>query len=195
MEPDPTVLASLRKAVEAMPDDVPLRVHLATLLLQAGQRDEAIRHVGAVLQRDPGNTEALALLQRPAAPAPSPSPSAPQVPPAPQAPPAGPDSATAGPVPPNSPVPPNGPPPAGPPAPEAGLAGPRRQDRSPDFDWSQAESELSDVLPPMFVGSEETSADSASAPAEAFDAEHTTLKLADVAGMNQVKQRDRKSVV
>ena len=77
MEPDPTVLASLRKAVEAMPDDVPLRVHLATLLLQAGQRDEAIRHVGAVLQRDPGNTEALALLQRPAAPAPSPS--APQV--------------------------------------------------------------------------------------------------------------------
>jgi AAA+ superfamily predicted ATPase len=193
MEPDPTVLASLRKAVEAMPDDVPLRVHLATLLLQAGQRDEAIRHVGAVLQRDPGNTEALALLQRPAAPAPSPP--APQVPPTPQVPPAtsatsaGPDNATGGPVPPNSPVPPAGPPPAGPPAPEAGLAGPRRQDRSPDFDWSQAESELSDVLPPMFVGSEETSADSASAPAEAFDAEHTTLKLADVAGMNQVKQR------
>jgi AAA+ superfamily predicted ATPase len=182
MEPDPTVLASLRKAVEAMPDDVPLRVHLATLLLQADQRDEAIRHVGAVLQRDPGNTEALALLQRPAAPAPSPP--TPQVPPASQVPPTGPDNATAGPVPPSSPVPP-----AGPPAPEAGLAGPRRQDRSPDFDWSQAESELSDVLPPMFVGSEETSADSASAPAEAYDAEHTTLKLADVAGMNQVKQR------
>ena len=182
MEPDPTVLASLRKAVEAMPDDVPLRVHLATLLLQAGQRDEAIRHVGAVLQRDPGNTEALALLQRPAAPAPSP--------PAGPAGPAGPDNASAGTVPPASSVPPNGPPsPAGPPAPEPGLSGPRRQDRSADFDWSQAESELSDVLPPMFVGSEETSADSASAPAEAYDAERTTLKLADVAGMNQVKQR------
>jgi AAA+ superfamily predicted ATPase len=182
MEPDPTVLASLRKAVEAMPDDVPLRVHLATLLLQAGQRDEAIRHVGAVLQRDPGNTEALALLQRPAAPAPSP--------PAGPANPAGPDNASAGTVPPASSVPPNGPPsPAGPPAPEPGLSGPRRQDRSADFDWSQAESELSDVLPPMFIGSEETSADSASAPAEAYDAERTTLKLADVAGMNQVKQR------
>jgi AAA+ superfamily predicted ATPase len=182
MEPDPTVLASLRKAVEAMPDDVPLRVHLATLLLQAGQRDEAIRHVGAVLQRDPGNTEALALLQRPAAPAPSP--------PAGPAGPAGPDNASAGTVPPASSVPPNGPPsPAGPPAPEPGLSGPRRQDRSADFDWSQAESELSDVLPPMFIGSEETSADSASAPAEAYDAERTTLKLADVAGMNQVKQR------
>ena len=185
MEPDPTVLASLRKAVEAMPDDVPLRVHLATLLLQAGQRDEAIRHVGAVLQRDPGNTEALALLQRPAAPAPSPP-----SPPSPPAGPAGPDNASAGTVPPASSVPPSGPPsPAGPPAPEPGLSGPRRQDRSADFDWSQAESELSDVLPPMFIGSEETSADSASAPAEAYDAERTTLKLADVAGMNQVKQR------
>ena len=69
MEPDPTVLASLRKAVEAMPDDVPLRVHLATLLLRAGQRDEAIRQVGAVLQRDPGNAEALALVQEPPGPA------------------------------------------------------------------------------------------------------------------------------
>ena len=45
------------------------------------------------------------------------------------------------------------------------------------------------MLPPMFIGSEETSADSASAPAEAYDAERTTLKLADVAGMNQVKER------
>ena len=63
MEPEPTVLDSLRRAVEAMPDDVPLRVHLAALLLRAGQRDEAIRHVGAVLQRDPGNTAALGLLR------------------------------------------------------------------------------------------------------------------------------------
>src|SRR5882672_7150272 len=83
MEPEPTVLDSLRKAVEAMPDDVPLRLHLATMLLQAGQRDEAVRHLGAVLQRDPGNAQALGLLQErdpaapppPAAPAPSPDPS------------------------------------------------------------------------------------------------------------------------
>src|SRR5580704_11368605 len=61
MEPDP-LLASLRNAVAAMPDDVPLRLHLAALLLRREQRDEAVRHLGAVLQRDPGNTEALALL-------------------------------------------------------------------------------------------------------------------------------------
>jgi thioredoxin-like negative regulator of GroEL len=43
MEPEPAVLDSLRKAVDAMPDDVPLRLHLAGLLLGAGQRDEASR--------------------------------------------------------------------------------------------------------------------------------------------------------
>src|SRR5580700_9348220 len=66
MEPEPTVLDSLRKAVEAMPDDLPLRLHLATMLLHAGQRDEAVRHLGAVLQRDPGNAEAMRLLTAPA---------------------------------------------------------------------------------------------------------------------------------
>ena len=65
MESEP-LLDSLRSAVTAMPDDVPLRLHLAALLLRAGQRDEAVRHLGAVLQRDPGNGEALAMLDRPA---------------------------------------------------------------------------------------------------------------------------------
>src|SRR5271154_5696196 len=61
MESEP-LLDSLRSAVTAMPDDVPLRLHLAALLLRRGQRDEAVRHLGAVLQRDPGNAEALAML-------------------------------------------------------------------------------------------------------------------------------------
>src|SRR6266571_4105758 len=138
MEPEPTVLDSLRKAVEAMPDDVPLRLHLAAMLLRAGQRDEAVRQLGAVLQRDPGNTQALGLLRDPA----------------PR------------------------------PAEAAGPGG------SPQYDWSQAEDELRDVLPAMFVGGE--AADSASAgidEADAYDAEHTGLTLADVAGMAEVKQR------
>ena len=150
MEPDLTVLASLRKAVEAMPDDVPLRVHLATLLLKAGQRDEAIRHVGAVLQRDPGNSEALALLQR-QPPAPDP----------------GPPGQTA---PADAPSPPRAP--------------------APDYDWSQAETELRDVLPPMFVGGDEGATGAAAREAvDAYDAEPSTLRLADVAGMTPVKQR------
>src|ERR1700733_9705844 len=86
MEPQPPVLDSLRKAVESMPDDVPLRLHLATMLLSAGQRDEAVRHLGAVLQRDPSNGTALALLRDPA-PAPPP-PAQPGPPATPQASPA-----------------------------------------------------------------------------------------------------------
>src|SRR6202007_872824 len=65
MEPEP-LLDSLRNAVAAMPDDVPLRLHLVTMLLRAGQRDEAVRHLGAVLQRDPGNAEAMRMLTLPA---------------------------------------------------------------------------------------------------------------------------------
>ena len=61
MESDP-LLESLRNAVTAMPEDVPLRLHLATMLLRSGHRDEAVRHLGAVLQREPGNAEAMRML-------------------------------------------------------------------------------------------------------------------------------------
>ena len=48
MEPDP-LLDSLRNAVTAMPDDVPLRLHLATMLLRAGQREQ-VREILASLR-------------------------------------------------------------------------------------------------------------------------------------------------
>ncbi len=172
MEPEPTVLDSLRKAVEAMPDDVPLRLHLATMLLQAGQRDEAVRQLGAVLQRDPGNAQALGLLR-------DPGPAGPGVP--------GPAEAAAQPpAAPGTDSPERGGLPASPPPPAPGTG-----DHGQQYDWSQAEDELRDVLPAMFVGDGET-ADSASAgidEADAYDAEHTGLSLADVAGMTEVKQR------
>jgi SpoVK/Ycf46/Vps4 family AAA+-type ATPase len=147
MEPEHSVLDSLRKAVDAMPDDVPLRLHLATLLLQDGQRDEAIRQVGAILQRDPGNSAALALLQNPSAeravvPPPQPA--------------LAPEAATAV-------------------VPEAPAG---------KFDWTQAEDELRDVLPAMFVGEAGDIGIE-----DAYDTEHTGLTLADVAGMTEVKHR------
>ena len=58
---DPLVL-SLRAAVEAAPEDIPLRMHLAELLASRGMRDEAVRQAAAVLQRDPANTTALRLI-------------------------------------------------------------------------------------------------------------------------------------
>jgi len=165
MEPEPTVLDSLRKAVEAMPDDVPLRLHLATMLLQARQRDEAIRQLGAVLQRDPGNARALGLLRDT-----GPGPAEAEGEPAADHPVISAERA-------GSPAP----------APAADAD----PGTAPHYDWSQAEDELRDVLPAMFVGDGEA-ADSASAgidEADAYDAEHAGLTLADVAGMTEVKQR------
>jgi SpoVK/Ycf46/Vps4 family AAA+-type ATPase len=159
MEPEPTVLDSLRRAVEAMPDDVPLRLHLATLLLRGGQRDEAIRQVGAVLQRDPGNTTALGLLRDSPAPA-----EAPGQPPAG----AGDISAERAVV----------------------LPPPAEGSKSPQYDWSQAEDELRDVLPAMFIGEGDAAGPAAGLEeADAYDAEHAGLSLSDVAGMTEVKQR------
>jgi AAA+ superfamily predicted ATPase len=144
MQPEQPVLDSLRKAVEAMPDDVPLRLHLATMLLKAGLRDEAIRQVGAILQREPGNASAMALLQEPAVPRPQ------EAAPQPE------------------------------PSPAAGA----------EYDWSRAESEVGDVLPPMFVGgSSADTSGSGDREAAAFDVERSVLRLADVAGMAEVKHR------
>ena len=62
-----SLLDSLRVAVDASPDDVGLRAHLAELLAQAGRRDEAVYHAASVLRRDPRHSGALRLLSRAAA--------------------------------------------------------------------------------------------------------------------------------
>jgi len=177
MESEP-LLDSLRSAVTAMPDDVPLRLHLAALLLRAGQRDEAVRHLGAVLQRDPGNGEALALLtgQPPSAPADPAVSSERTVAPAD-------DSASSPAV--ADPAD-NGDAPAPPPASAAPPAAGTGEDTT-SYDWSQAEDELRDVLPAMFVG--DAGSTSALDEARAYDAEPAGLTLADVAGLTEVKQR------
>ena len=160
MESEP-LLDSLRSAVTAMPDDVPLRLHLASLLLRAGQRDEAVRHLGAVLQRDPGNGEALALLtgQHPSAPAdPAVSPERTVAPAGDSASsPAVADPADDGDAPVLPTAPPANPAPAAPPAPQTPAAPPAPPaagagEDTASYDWSQAEDELRDVLPAMFVG-------------------------------------------
>ncbi|SDY55623.1 ATPase family associated with various cellular activities (AAA) [Micromonospora pattaloongensis] len=63
MSDDP-LIASLSAAVEARPDDLPLRLHLAALLLDAARPAEAIAQLGRALTHDPGNAEAQALMQR-----------------------------------------------------------------------------------------------------------------------------------
>jgi hypothetical protein len=76
---DSPLIASLAAAVDARPDDVPLRLHLAGLLLDAGRQADAIAQIGRALAHDPGNADGHALMQRAlggGAPPPAPAPAA-----------------------------------------------------------------------------------------------------------------------
>jgi AAA+ superfamily predicted ATPase len=64
MSDDSPLIQSLRKAVEAAPADVPLRLHLAELLLDAGRQDTAVAEVAVALQHAPGDTQARELMMR-----------------------------------------------------------------------------------------------------------------------------------
>jgi AAA+ superfamily predicted ATPase len=179
MEPEP-LLDSLRNAVAAMPDDLPLRLHLATMLLRAGLRDEAVRHLGAVLQRDPGNAEAIRLLTSPAEAAGPPASPSGEVDSSPERV-RGSSSSPTGPIPVQEESPSG--------AAETGAGPAGAADEPADgYDWSQAEDELRDVLPSMFVG-EAGSVSAGLDEARAYDAESAGLTLADVAGLDEVKKR------
>ncbi|MDP9796310.1 AAA+ superfamily predicted ATPase [Catenuloplanes nepalensis] len=93
MPDESRLITSLRGAVEAAPDDVPLRLHLAEILLREGHSDAAITEIAFALQRVPGDPDARALMAHamslpgppaPAAPA-APTPAATAPTPAPAA--------------------------------------------------------------------------------------------------------------
>ncbi|HEV2346292.1 MAG TPA: ATP-binding protein [Actinocrinis sp.] len=160
------LIDSLRKAVEAAPRDVPLRLHLAGLLLDAGATAEAISHLGLVLAAEPTSTAALALMQRAvggSSPAPGATPQAAPIP--------GPS------------VSPDSLPDAIPPAPGAPPTGGFGEPDFEGFDWDAAARDLGEALPPMFVDGDEELTE------PAFDVESSTVRLADVGGMAQVKKR------
>ncbi|MGW2020205.1 ATP-binding protein [Streptomyces sp. NPDC001927] len=73
MSDESPLIRSLRAAVAAAPEDVPLRLHFAELLLAEGRGDEAVAEAAVALQHAPGDGAARALMVRamglPAAPA------------------------------------------------------------------------------------------------------------------------------
>ncbi|MEO3817894.1 ATP-binding protein [Plantactinospora sp. B24E8] len=165
-----SVITSLTTAVEANPDDVPLRLHLAGLLLDGGRSGEAIAHIGQALARNPSDQEAQRLMQRalgvpPADPAPATTPA--------------PDAADAA----SSGTPATSGPgqPAGPPS--APSTGP-----SADDPLAAYEQELADVVPPRFAAGDEPEPVAGEAD-RMFDVETSTIRLADVGGMTDVKER------
>jgi len=133
---------SLRAAVEAAPEDVPLRLHLAETLVAAGNRAEAVRQAGGVLQRDPENAAALRLIANGTVSADS-----------------------------------------GPPTPLSEVAADGEAET-----LRRLESELAGVAPPMYVDAEvEGESD--------YEIESVGLRLADVAGMAEVKARLQAAVL
>ncbi|MGW3654352.1 ATP-binding protein [Streptomyces sp. NPDC005151] len=64
MPNESALIQSLRTAVAAAPDDVPLRLHLAELLLSDGLNDAAVSEAAVALQHAPGDAGARALMVR-----------------------------------------------------------------------------------------------------------------------------------
>jgi AAA+ superfamily predicted ATPase len=161
----------LRAAVERAPDDLALRLHLAGLLLDAGRADESIAHLAAVLAQDPGSAEARALMARAVAP---------------EGPPTG-RPAVSPPAPPVEPTAPSPSQPVEPPAAQSPPDIPHPAPPGDGFDWASAETELGDVVPPMFVDG--SAGEDASELGPAYDLERSTVRLSDVGGMTEVKAR------
>src|SRR5438067_44782 len=59
MAVDPALLAALNEALQKDPQSVPLRLHLAGLLMQSGGEQAALEHYAVILVRDPANVPAL----------------------------------------------------------------------------------------------------------------------------------------
>jgi AAA+ superfamily predicted ATPase len=150
MPDDSPLIQSLRTAVAAAPADVPLRLHLAELLLNEGRSEAAVAEAAVALQHAPGDARARELMMRAM------------------------DMPT-----------------------DVPTDVPGRQQhptRRPGFDWTAAEEQVGDVVPPRFVEApvraDGQDDQDESGDAEAWDVEAPgTVRLADVGGMREVKDR------
>ena len=165
------LIDSLLQAVSAQPQDLPLRLHLAELLIADQRGEEAIAHCATALQQDPGNTRARELMGQALTP-PTPTPEQPAHP--------------------QTPNPPS-------PAEQSG-AGEQSEPAAPstgqgaDFDWGSAEEQFRDGPAPMFVGDDDrteplSDGGTPAVPQDVWEVEQAGVTLADVGGMAEVKER------
>jgi SpoVK/Ycf46/Vps4 family AAA+-type ATPase len=167
--PDP-LLASLAAAVAAAPDDLPLRLHYGQLLLAAGQAVEALTEAATVIRADPANAVARDLMS--AASAALTGSAAPHDTSEPK--PAEPASVQSEPTVQQEPA-----------EPEISATPVPERTGSELFDWSEAEKAFEGVVPQMFVGEDPDDPNAAASG----DVEQAGVRLADVAGMKDVKER------
>ena len=195
------LIASLTRAVEAAPDDVRLRTHLAELLIGVGRGAEAVTHCAIALQHAPTDDAARALMARALSPQTAQAP-------AEQAASMLEEQATSVSTPAGVPQGKEDPSEAvtTPPEPESSEApafgSSTTSDNTGDFDWRRAEEDLGGPAAP-FVSSRPSEpsdsdpalckprpvrADGHSDPAD-WEVERAGVRLADVGGMTEVKNR------
>ncbi|MFJ8162518.1 ATP-binding protein [Streptomyces sp. NPDC096136] len=171
--PESPLLQSLRTAVAAAPEDVPLRLHLAELLLSAGLHDAAVTEAAAALQHAPGDGAAREVMARAMGMPAAPTPVAPITSTVADHVSSGEPAASTGPA-----------------APTEPATAPEEPSRPAGFDWQAAEQEVDGIVEPRFVepplradgsGDPEDAAWEVSAP--------DVVRLADVGGMQEVKDR------
>nr|WSW58061.1 ATP-binding protein [Streptomyces sp. NBC_00998] len=182
MSDESPLIRSLRAAVAAAPEDVPLRLHFTELLLAEGRHNEAVAQAAVALQHAPGDEAVRDLMVRAMQ---LPTVGTPPTPPAPTATPAPPASTTT------------------PPQAAAAAAPSPATDgtQPPAFDWAAAEQEVAGVVGPRFAADPTDAGDATEAPltadgsgdpadASAWDIDAPgDVRLADVGGMQQVKDR------
>ena len=186
------LIDSLTAVVSDRPGDVPLRLHLAELLIADGRGTDAVPHLGVVLASEPTNERAAALMRSalgvPEAPA--------QVAPtaeamaAPAATPQPADTPTA--PAPTAPAPQKSAPASGSGADEATPASsntPTQGGESQNFDWRSAEEQVGGPAPAFVNGAEPVYNEAPPAAEDVWDVEIATSTLADVGGMQDVKDR------
>ena len=193
---DDPLITSLRRAVEATPADVPLRLQLAEMLIAHGRAHEAVQHLGVVLGQAPTETRALDLMRQalgaPATPATARSsqddarssqPSSTQ-----QSEVGSPADSTPVETASESEIPEASATPEVPSLADA-IPGQTRVpgDMDDSFDWDAAArdlGDLGDIAQPLFIGD-----DGEQLTEPAYDLESSSVSLADVGGMEQVKKR------
>ncbi|WP_306204341.1 AAA family ATPase [Actinoplanes sp. RD1] len=159
------LIDSLAAAVAASPDDLPLRLHLAELLVAAGRTTEAIGHAAMLLSRHPADADAQRVMA--AALGTSPAPSSPS-------------SASHSSASPSS---------TSPSFASPSSAAPGSSDKS-GVDWAALEGEFADVVPPRFAPASPDESEPVRGHGDrAFDVERSAVTLADVGGMTEVKER------
>ena len=181
------LIDSLTAVVSDRPGDVPLRLHLAELLIADGRGADAVPHLGVVLASEPTNERAAALMRSalgvPEAPA--------QVAPTAEAMAA--PAATPQPAPsPTAPAPQKSAPASGSGADEATPASsntPTQGGESQTFDWRSAEEQVGGPAPAFVEGTEPVYNEAPPAAEDVWDVETATSTLADVGGMQDVKDR------